>query len=125
VITMQLYPIGLVKYYDKDTEHPGNTVQLHIHDKFSEGLKGVENCEHLWILYWMHKLSEEDREKLQAHPMGDVTKEKKGVFALRSPMRPNPIGLTRVKLVKRKDDILIVEGLDAFDESPVIDIKPG
>jgi len=113
-----------VKQWDKLTEHPGNTVQIHIHDKFSEGLKGVENCEHLWILYWMHKLSEEDREKLQVHPRGDVTKEKKGVFALRSPMRPNPIGLTKVKLVERRGNVLIVEGLDAFDESPVIDIKP-
>jgi tRNA-Thr(GGU) m(6)t(6)A37 methyltransferase TsaA len=73
----------------------------------------------------MHQLSEADRQKLQAHPMGDVTTEKRGVFALRSPMRPNPIGLTRVRLVERKGNILIVEGLDAFDESPVIDIKPG
>ncbi|MBC8231485.1 tRNA (N6-threonylcarbamoyladenosine(37)-N6)-methyltransferase TrmO [bacterium] len=122
---MQLYPIGIVKYWNKETEYPSNTVQIHIHDKFSEGLKGVENCEHLWILFWMHKLSEEDREKLQAHPMGDITKEKRGVFALRSPMRPNPIGLTKVRLVKRNGNVLIVEGLDAFDESPVIDIKPG
>jgi len=73
----------------------------------------------------MHKLSEEDRTKLQAHPMGDVTKEKRGVFALKSPMRPNPIGLTRVRLIERNGNVLIVEGLDAFDESPVIDIKPG
>ena len=122
---MQLYPIGIVKYWNKETEYPSNTVQIHIHDKFSEGLKGVENCEYLWILFWMHKLSEEYRTKLQAHPMGDITNEKRGVFALRSPMRPNPIGLTRVRLVERNGNVLIVEGLDAFDESPVIDIKPG
>lgn len=114
-----------MKQWDEETDYPGNTMQIHIHDDFSEGLKGVENCEHLWILFWMHKLSEEYREKLQVHPMGDVTKEKRGVFALRSPMRPNPIGLTRVRLIKRDGNILIVEGLDAFDESPVIDIKPG
>ena len=122
---IQIYPIGVVKYWNKETEHPDNTVQIHIHDKFSAGLKGVENFEHLWILFWMHKLSEADRKRLQGHPMGDVTQEKRGVFALRSPMRPNPIGLTRVRLVERNDNILIVEGLDAFDESPVIDIKPG
>jgi tRNA-Thr(GGU) m(6)t(6)A37 methyltransferase TsaA len=122
---MQLYPVGVVKYWDKETEYPSNTVQIHIHDKYSAGLKGVENCEHLWILFWMHKLSEKDREKLQTHPMGDVTKEQRGVFALRSPMRPNPIGLTKVRLLERKGSVLIVEGLDAFDESPVIDIKPG
>jgi tRNA-Thr(GGU) m(6)t(6)A37 methyltransferase TsaA len=122
---IQLHPVGVVKHCHQEIEPPSNTVQIHIHDKFSEGLKGVDNCAFLWILFWMHKLSEEDRKKLQAHPMGDVTKEKRGVFALRSPMRPNPIGLTRVKLVERKGNILIVEGLDAFDESPVIDIKPG
>jgi tRNA-Thr(GGU) m(6)t(6)A37 methyltransferase TsaA len=122
---MKLHPVGVVKYWNGETEYPSNTVQIHIHGKYSEGLKGVENCEHLWILFWMHKLSEKDREKLQAHPMGDVTKEKRGVFALRSPMRPNPIGLTRVRLIERKGNVLIVEGLDAFDESPVIDIKPG
>ncbi|HIE26033.1 TPA: tRNA (N6-threonylcarbamoyladenosine(37)-N6)-methyltransferase TrmO [Candidatus Poribacteria bacterium] len=122
---MQLYPVGVVKQWNEKADYPGNTMQIHIHDEFSAGLKGVENCEHLWILFWMHKLSEEDREKLQVHPRGDVTKEKRGVFALRSPMRPNPIGLTRVRLIKRDRNILIVEGLDAFDESPVIDIKPG
>jgi len=72
----------------------------------------------------MHKLSEDDRKILQAHPRGDVTKERRGVFALRSPMRPNPIGLTKVKLIERKGNILIVEGLDAFNGSPVLDIKP-
>ena len=122
---MQVYPVGVVRYWNKEAEHPSNTAQIHIHEKFCDGLKGVENCEHLWILFWMHKLSEEDREKLQVHPRGDVKKEKRGVFALRSPMRPNPMGLTRVRLIKRDGNVVIVEGLDAFDESPVIDIKPG
>jgi len=120
---MQVYPIGIVKYCE-ERESAKDAVQIEIYEQFSAGLKGIENAEYLWILFWMHKLSEGDRKTLQVHPRGDVTKEKQGVFALRSPMRPNPIGLTKVRLVKRKGSTLIVEGLDAFDETPVLDIKP-
>lgn len=72
----------------------------------------------------MHRLSEDAREILEAHPMGNRAKEKRGVFALRSPMRPNPMGLTRVELVERRDNILVVSGLDALEGSPILDIKP-
>lgn len=116
---MEVFPIGIVR------DRPDGTKELRVYDEFSDGLKSVENCEHLWILFWMSRLSEEDREILLVHPQGNRAKEKQGVFALHSPMRPNPIGMTRVKLVKRIDNTLIVEGLDAFDETPVIDIKSG
>jgi len=119
---MQVYPIGLVKYCGEG-KSAKDKVQIEIYDQFSAGLKGIENADYLWILFWMHKLPEDDRKTLQVHPRGDVTKEKQGVFALRSPMRPNPVGLTRVKLVKREVNTLIVEGLDALDETPVVDIK--
>lgn len=123
---IHLYPIGLVRYWAEGElkgVYPEDTVQIQIYDRFSAGLKGVEKADSLWILYWMHKLSEEDRRILQVHPMGDRTREKQGVFVLRSPVRPNPIGLTRVKLIERKGHLLIVKGLDAFDETPVLDIK--
>ena len=119
--TMQIYPIGIVKYLTE--EKVENTVQIEIYDEFSAGLKGIEEADSLWIMFWMHKLSENDRKLLQVHPRGDRTREKRGVFALKSPMRPNPIGLTNVKLVKREGNVLVVEGLDAFDETPVLDIK--
>src|SRR4030042_122345 len=114
---MQLYPIGIVKHLS-ESENTKSTVRIEIYEQFSNGLKGTENADFLWILFWMHKLSEDDRKILQAHPRGDISKEKRGVFALRSPMRPNPIGLTRVKLVERKGNVLIVEGLDALNETP-------
>ena len=120
---MQVYPIGIVRYWG-ESKHTGNEKQIEVYDQFSDGLKGIENADSLWVLFWMHKLSEDDRQVLQAHPRGDAAKEKRGVFALRSPMRPNPIGLTKVKLVERKGNVLIVEGLDALDETPVLDIKP-
>lgn len=62
---------------------------------------------------------------MTAHPQGDQAKEKQGVFTLHSPMRPNPIGITRVILIRKIGNRLIVDDLDAFDETPVIDIKFG
>ena len=120
---MQVYPIGIVKRLTEE-KHTKNTAQIEIYCQFSAGLRNIENADSLWIMFWMHELSEADRKVLQAHPRGDVTKEKRGVFALRSPMRPNPIGLTKVRLVKREGNVLIVEGLDALDKTPVLDIKP-
>jgi tRNA (adenine37-N6)-methyltransferase len=117
---MQIYPIAIVRAEGE----PKNIAQIEICHQFSAGLKGIENADFLWIMFWMHRLSEDHRKMLQVHPRGDVAREKKGVFALRSPMRPNPIGLTKVRLVKRKGNILTVEGLDALDGTPVIDIKP-
>jgi tRNA-Thr(GGU) m(6)t(6)A37 methyltransferase TsaA len=116
---MQVYPIGIVR-----TEGmPKDTAQIEIYDRFSAGLRGVENADSLWVLFWMHKLSEDSRKTLLVHPRGDTKRVKQGVFALRSPMRPNPIGLTRVKLVERRGDILIVNGMDALNGTPVLDIK--
>lgn len=118
---MEVYPIGVVKHSSERQD----TVTIQVYDQFLDALRGVEKREYLWIVYWMHRISEGDRKTLLVHPMGDRGKEKEGVFALRSPMRPNPIGLTRVRLIERKDNLLVVEGLDALDGSPVLDIKSG
>lgn len=99
--------------------------EIVIASEFVSGLEGVEGHEHLWVLFWMHQLTEDDRAILQAHPRGDTTQPKAGVFALHSPCRPNPFGMTRVRLLGRKGNRLVVEGLDAFDGSPVLDIKSG
>jgi tRNA-Thr(GGU) m(6)t(6)A37 methyltransferase TsaA len=115
---MNLWSIGKV------TSKTEGISEIEIYPRFSPGLKGIEKNSYIWVVFWMHKLSEADREILEAHPMGDRTKEKRGVFALRSPMRPNPMGLTKVKLMERRDNILLVSGLDAFEDSPILDIKP-
>jgi tRNA-Thr(GGU) m(6)t(6)A37 methyltransferase TsaA len=115
---MELRPIGKV------ISRTEGRSEVEIYPRFSAGLKRIERNTHIWILFWMSKLSESDREVLEAHPMGDRTREKRGVFALRSPMRPNPIGLTKVELIERRNNVLIVSGLDAFEDTPVVDIKP-
>lgn len=99
--------------------------EIEIASEFVSGLEGVEGHEHLWVLFWMHQLTQGNRAVLEAHPRGDATQPKAGVFGLHSPIRPNPIGMTRVRLLGRKGNRLVVEGLDAFDGSPVLDIKSG
>ncbi len=115
---MGLWPIGTVTSVKED----GSEVE--IYPRFSQGLDGLGVNSHIWVLFWMHKLSEADRETLEAYPKGDQTRSKRGVFALRSPMRPNPIGMTKVRIVERRDNVLVVSGLDAFEGSPILDIKP-
>jgi tRNA (Thr-GGU) A37 N-methylase len=73
----------------------------------------------------MHGVSKRDRSAFQAHPRGYITQPKVGVFALHGPSRPNPIGMTRVRLLKRRGNRLVVEGLDALEGSPVLDMKSG
>ncbi len=116
---IKIYPIGIVK---NDPENGLKEIQ--VYQEFTEGLNGVERWGYLWIMFWMSELPENSRGILRAYPMGDKTKGKRGVFALRSPMRPNPIGLTKVKLLSRDGNVLKVEDLDALDGTPVIDIKP-
>ncbi|MCK4418589.1 tRNA (N6-threonylcarbamoyladenosine(37)-N6)-methyltransferase TrmO [Candidatus Aerophobetes bacterium] len=115
---MRIYPIGVVRSSNQDSQ------KIEIFEDFSEGLKGIEASRYVWVLYWFHKVSKNKRKLLQVHPGGDLTRPKRGVFTTRSPIRPNPIGLTRVELVGTQDNILIVKGLDAFENSPVLDIKP-
>lgn len=115
-----LHPVGWV--VSPDSAEP---VEIEIAPEFAGGLEGVEQHGHLWILYWMHRLSDADRRILRAHPKGDAAQPKRGVFALHSPMRPNPIGMTRVRLLRRCGNRLLVEGLDALEGSPVLDIRSG
>ncbi len=102
-----------------------DVMTIEVRPEFSEALLLIEHRKYLLVLYWMHRLSKEQRQILQVHPQGDKTKALHGVFCVHSPMRPNPIGLTRVELLKVEGNVLFVKGLDAFEGSPIIDIKSG
>ena len=93
--------------------------EIEVFAEFEEALEGIEEYGYLLVFYWMHK---SDRGKLKAIPPGS-TKER-GVFASRSPSRPNPLGFCLVKLLEREGRRLKVKWLDALDGSPLIDIKP-
>ncbi len=110
--------IGYVREADEES-------QIEILNEFRDGLTGIEEFSHLIILYWMHRRdSEEERRTLLVYPRRHAVKVLKGVFACRSPSRPNPIGLCVVELVRVEGNMLTVRGLDAFENSPIIDIKP-
>jgi formylmethanofuran dehydrogenase subunit E len=92
---------------------------LEIFPEYESALLDIERCTHLIVLYWQNR---SDRRKLQTKtPWGPETH---GVFATRSPNRPNPVGLCVVDLLERNGRFLKVAGMDALDGSPLIDIKP-
>ena len=99
--------------------------RVRIFPEFCEGLKEINRFSHLIVLYWIHlRDTKEERRILQVYPKRHAVKTKVGVFACRSPSRPNLIGLSIVKLVKTSACNLTVKGLDAIEGSPIIDIKP-
>lgn len=99
--------------------------KIRIFDEFCDGLKGLDTFSHILILYWFHlRDTEKERGVLRVIPRRHKGSPEVGVFASRSPSRPNPIGLCVVELVKMEGNILLVKGLDAFEGSPVIDVKP-
>jgi len=98
--------------------------EIEIDPDLSELLDDIEGYSHIMVLYWAHKVPAEGRKLTKVHPMGLKDVPPKGIFATCSPARPNPVLLTAVKLIERRGNILKVQGLEAIDKSPVIDIKP-
>ncbi len=95
--------------------------EILVFEEFKDGLKGIEGFSHLVVTWYMHEVHEV---KLRGRPWGREDVPEVGVFATRFPPRPNPLGITVVKLVELRGNILVVRGLDAFTGSPVLDIKP-
>ncbi len=93
--------------------------EMIIFDEFSDALLGLGEYEYLIVLYWLHLA---DRKRLRVVPPD--AKDERGVFATRSPHRPNPIGLAVVKLIEVSGNVLRVIGIDAVDGTPLLDIKP-
>ncbi len=119
--TYTIRPVAVVRR--DDDEFPGGQCVLELRPGLEPAARGIEPGDRLQVMWWMHRLDEEDRRTLQCHPRGDRSKPKRGVFALRSPMRPNPIGSTVAEVVRVEEGRLVVTGLDAFDGSPVVDLK--
>lgn len=95
---------------------------LEIYSPFREGLEGLEAGQWVDVLTWLHLA---ERDILKVHPRGDPSRPLKGVFATRSPHRPNPIGLHRVEVREiRPDGWVRVGALEAVEGTPILDIKP-
>ncbi|HDR73880.1 MAG TPA: tRNA (N6-threonylcarbamoyladenosine(37)-N6)-methyltransferase TrmO [Methanoculleus sp.] len=125
-MTIELAPIGVIRSpyrVQGDAPRQGRlrdtTATIEIFEEYAPGLRDVEHCTHLFVLYWLDRA---DRTLLSATPPG--AGESRGVFATRSPNRPNPIGLGIVNLLGMEGSTLTVQGLDALDGTPVLDLKP-
>jgi len=93
-------------------------------EEYIEALEGIEEFSHLFVLSWLHQIEEKERKIMKVHPRGRNDMPVLGIFATRTPHRPNPIGLTRVKLLNLEKNVVTIQGLDAFNGTPVLDIKP-
>lgn len=123
-------PIGYVRSLYKSTQevpkglgakHEAEGV-LEILPQFEPGLTDIEGFSHLIVLWVFDRVNAQDRMELIGTPPSDNRPH--GVFATRSPRRPNPIGFTVVELVRRNGGSLHVRGVDMLDGTPILDIKP-
>ncbi|MCA1321645.1 tRNA (N6-threonylcarbamoyladenosine(37)-N6)-methyltransferase TrmO [Bacillus tianshenii] len=109
----------------EDDHWEGIETRIILDDAFPiDALDGIEEFSHLEVLFHFHKVDEEKIIPGARHPRNDERLPKVGIFAQRGKNRPNRIGLTTVKLLKREGRILVVAGMDCIDGTPVIDIKP-
>jgi tRNA-Thr(GGU) m(6)t(6)A37 methyltransferase TsaA len=120
------HPIGTIKtpYIDKAPYQPYedklSRFEVEIFPEFEEGLQGIESFSYLMLFFYL------DRTEMSGDLIVDVSwaNIETGVFSTRSPDRPNPIGFSIVKLLEREGNILRISGVDAFDNTPLLDIKP-
>ncbi len=98
--------------------------EILIFEPWTPLLEGIEGFSHILVLYWPHLVPSERRKLEKVHPMGREDIPLQGIFATCSPARPNPILVSAVELVQRGKGTLTVKGLEAVDQSPLIDIKP-
>jgi tRNA (adenine37-N6)-methyltransferase len=120
-------PIGVIRSEHVNPEQTpiqpvyarGCKGQVEVSPEFSEGLRDLEGFSHIYLIYYFHKAG---AAKLIVKPfLQDVDR---GVFATRAPCRPNAIGVSIVKLLRREGRVLHVEGVDVLDGTPLLDIKP-
>ncbi len=123
---MILWPVGVIHTpYRRREDIPrqgrlsSELCEIEVFPEYAPGLKDIENCTHLFVIFWLHL---GDRGRLTATPPHDGREH--GVFATRSPNRPNLLALDIVELLEVKGNRLSVKGMDALDGSTLLDIKP-
>jgi tRNA-Thr(GGU) m(6)t(6)A37 methyltransferase TsaA len=124
---LRLSPIGVI--HTPFREAAGTPIQprrakgargtVEVFEKYREGLKDLEGFERIWLVYWLDRAAEA---RLRVVPYLDDTE--RGLFATRAPCRPNPIGISPVRLLRVEGSLLTVSGVDILDGTPLLDIKP-
>ncbi len=125
---MAVKPIGFVRTRAAEeefwTDRRNVVSEVILSEKLARALDGIEAYSHIIVLFWMQLVTERMRARMKTHPRHRRDLPKVGIFAVRERNRPNPIGLTVVELLERKENVLKVRGLDAVDGTPVLDVKP-
>lgn len=132
---IDIKPIGVIRTKHSDDEirssWEGVDGIVEVFEEFREGLERIDGFSHIILIAWLHKVGNEARKTLKVKHgrliRFGVPPEQLplvGVFCTNSPHRPNPIGISIVKLVKRIDRYLYVSNLDLFNETPILDIRP-
>jgi tRNA-Thr(GGU) m(6)t(6)A37 methyltransferase TsaA len=127
VESMTLRPIGVVRNGRTALGTEGWAELescIEVLPKQAAGLAGIEGFSHLIVLTWLHRTPPRDRAAVALAHEDESGTQEIGVFALRVPARPNPIGVSVVPLVRREGATLVVRGLDVVDGTPVLDLKP-
>ena len=117
---IEMKPIGFVSRSSKHENDRDRSLvaKVVLDETLAPALDGIEGWSHLYVIFWL------DRVAQTGQPVLHHARSGLGIFAARSPIHPNAIGLTLVELVKREGNVLWVRGLDAYDGTPVLDIKP-
>ncbi len=116
-LVFKIYPIGIIKKNDIN--------KIVIYPDYKQALLMLDHFSHIIVLYWFHKNDiPEKRDILKVHPKRHKGAPLSGVFATCSPVRPNLIGLSVCEIISIKDNIIEISDIDAFNDTPVIDIKP-
>ena len=124
---MKLKPIGIVHSPFRDStgmpinvrDARGVAGTVVVHKRYAAGLKDLEGFDRIWLIFWFHRAR---KTRLILTPYMDTAP--RGVFSTRAPARPNPIGISCVKLVRVERNVLHVTDLDILDGTPLLDIKP-
>jgi tRNA-Thr(GGU) m(6)t(6)A37 methyltransferase TsaA len=117
MMEFKIYPIGTI-------HHTDNKTILNIYEKYCNGLAGLKEGMKIILLLWFDRSDTlEKRKILKVYPKGDKNNPIQGVFSTRSPVRPNPIAIYNVEILKIDENKLYIEKIDAYENTPIIDIK--
>lgn len=116
--SFQVFPIGVVKRQNE-------AVTIEVYSKYKNALLGLDQHSHIIVFSWFHESdSPQKRKILRVHPKGNKANPLTGVFATRSPVRPNPLSIFTCMILSIEGRVIHIDKIDALDGTPVIDIKP-
>ena len=120
---IQINPIGFIerKSINENDKDRSLKSKIVLNKSLTKALDGITDFSHIYVIFWMDRVK---NTKYLHHPSKNQDIDPIGIFATRAPIHPNPIGLTLVELIKREENVIWVRGLDAYDKTPVLDIKP-